>query len=117
MVTCFEQQHGLARHQMILMHDNARPHVAGLVKNWIDNQAITLQRQAPYSPDTNLMDRYVFRNFESFRRFNDFENINQMKEAVMDFVTNRLTSEKLHRELDRLKQDIQAIIDIGGDYL
>ena len=53
--------------QMTIQHDNARPHAAVLVQQWIASQNITLLPQPAYSPDTNLMDRYIFRNFETFR--------------------------------------------------
>ena len=44
--------------QMTIQHDNARPHAAVLVQQWIASQNISL-----LPPDTNLMDRYIFRNF------------------------------------------------------
>ncbi len=72
MATEFENV--LPRWEMVVQHDNARPHVARNVTEWIETQHMSLLKQPPYSPDTNLMDRFLFRNYEVFRRGHDFEN-------------------------------------------
>ena len=52
--------HHLAPNELILMHDNARPHVTQIIKTWFNDQGIVLLLQPPYSSDVNLMDRFVF---------------------------------------------------------
>ena len=46
--------------QLSIMHDNARPHVAQIVKSWMCEKGVNCIMQPAYSPDFNLMDRYVF---------------------------------------------------------
>jgi len=58
-----------------LMHDNARPHIATKVQDFLEKNGVTMIKQPPYSPDFNLLDRFVFRNYETFRKNIDFEDI------------------------------------------
>lgn len=106
----------LPRWEMIIQHDNARPHVARVVQDWLAGQHVTLLKQPAYSPDTNLMDRYLFRNYETFRRgvnFNQTQDVDGNVEEYLNSVTNR----QMSKELECLKAHLQKIIDADGDYL
>ena len=59
----FSEKLRVRNSQLFIMHDNARPHVAQVVKNWMREEGVTWIKQPPYSPDFNLMDRFIFRNF------------------------------------------------------
>jgi hypothetical protein len=111
-----EFMHKLLPWEMILQHDNARPHVAHLVHDWLEQQHISLLKQAPYSPDTNLMDRFIFRNYESFRRDKNFNDSNAMRESVMEFL-NSITSAKLSKEFEKVKVHLNSVILARGDYI
>ena len=102
--------------EIILQHDNARPHVAHQIREWVEDQHMTLLHQAPYSPDTNLMDRFLFRNYESYRRVQDFANSQEVSENLQDFM-NAQTAAKLSKEFENLKVHLQNIIQGGGDYV
>ena len=99
------------------MHDNARPHTALMTREFFANNGITLLKQPPYSPDMNLLDRYVFRNMEFDRRDQHFASKNEVERYVQNFMATKMTRVKLSRELERLKYDLNSIIDIDGAYL
>jgi len=101
---------------MLIMHDNARPHVAHVVMDFVTAQNITLVPQPAYSPDFNLLDRFAFRNFEVFRQGEDYRNYGEVLEAVIDY-SGTFTKQRFLKQLESLKLDVQKIIDIGGDYL
>lgn len=105
------------RRNLIVMHDKARPHTANITRNFFNENGMTLLRQAPYSPDFNLLDRFVFRNMEFERRDRYFENKETVEEFLQVFLRQKMTRGKLQRELHRLRSDMQDIIAIGGDYL
>ena len=95
------------------MHDNARPHLSAAVQNFFQEHNITSIRQPPYSADTNLMDRFVFRNMEQARNGTCFQNIDDVNQFLATYLNGfRLLS----NELQRLQTDIQKIINRGGDY-
>ena len=86
MCAAFEQQLNLPRWEMCLQHDNARPHIAMQVRRWIDHEGMSLVKQPPYSPDYNLLDRYVFRNFEVHRRQRNFGSIAEIEARIEQFL-------------------------------
>jgi len=106
----------IPRWEMVIQHDNARPHVARIVTEWIETQHISLLKQPPYSPDTNLMDRFLFRNYEVFRRGRDFDNSNEAHENVRQYMDG-MTNNKLVKELQNLLTHLQKVIDVNGNYV
>ena len=70
----FSQKLAVTESQLSIMHDNARPHVVKIVKSWMFEKGVNWIKQPPHSPDFNLSDRYVFRNFEAHRRGKDVSN-------------------------------------------
>ena len=46
--------------EIVWQWDNARPHAAKSVREYMNNSGVTLIRQSPYSPDFNQCDRFLF---------------------------------------------------------
>lgn len=105
------------RRNITLMHDNARPHTSISTGNFLTENNVTLLGQAPYSPDFNLLDRYIFRNLEYARRNVAFSNRDEVVNFIQEFMVRKVTREKLHRELQRLRNYLEDVIAVGGDYL
>ena len=100
----------------VLQHDNARPHVSHTTQTHLAAKNCSLLPQAPYSPDTNLLDRFLFPKLEMERCELQFEN----REDLRNFLTNairRLTTEMMNKQWDKLLSHAQAIITQGGDYI
>lgn len=106
----------LTTENILLMHDNATPHKAAIVSNWIRLRNITSIRQAPYSPDMNLLDRYVFRNYETHRKNQHFQHNQQLTESLEGFIA-QFTRDKFKKQQEKLIHDCRKIIDKGGNYL
>ena len=104
------------RGHMTIMHDNARPHKAIMTEEFLRENGIERIPQPPYSPDMNLLDRFIFRNMEAERRKVVFESL----EAARKFVENYLQGFShclLTNELVKFRLDLQAIIQAEGAYL
>ena len=112
----FENDVGMPRWELNLQHDNARPHVAIRVRQWFESENITLVKQPPYSPDYNLMDRMIFRNYEVYRRNINFNSANEVLLNVRQFLEG-LTAPQLDREFHKLIVHIQSVIEQNGNYL
>ena len=71
----YEQRH----EQVILLHDNARPHVAKPVKTYLETLKWEVLPHPPYSPDIASSDYYLFRlmahglDDQQFRSHEDIE--------------------------------------------
>ena len=104
------------RGDLIIMHDNARPHKALMTETFLRENKIGRIPQPPYSPDMNFLDRFVFRNMEVARRGIQLNTIDEAGDFVNNFVST-LNRQSLRNELERFRSDLQAIIDCGGDYL
>ena len=101
---------------MLLMHDNARPHVAHAVTEFINQQNITVIPQPAYSPDFNLLDRFVFRNYEVFRLGENFASRAEILDSITEY-TDTFSMRQFLKQLESLKSDITSIIELNGNYL
>eukprot|EP01133_Synstelium_polycarpum_P027808 gene27808-33623_t len=74
------------RKGILLLHDNARPHVADIVKEKLVELKWTVLPHPPYSPDISPCDYYLFRSLEHFLRGKQFTEDNGIKNAINTFI-------------------------------
>ena len=102
---------------MVLIQDNARPHVSRETLAYFGEKNIRLLKQAPYSPDMNMLDSFIFPRLESMRNtYEDFKS----RDDLISFLNSALptfTADKMKRNFEIMKEDFQKIIDKDGDYL
>ena len=113
---CTKFEHTLPRWEIVIQHDNARPHVSHQVKEWLTVQHIYLLKQPPYSPDTNLMDRFLFRNYEVYRRGQHFSDSREIDDSVRQFLFTTAPN-KLAKELENFLEHLKKVVDAHGDYV
>lgn len=115
---CFQhiQDNGTPAERILWMHDNARPHRALVTEQYLERKVVTKVRQPPYSPDLNLMDRYVFRNMENDRLRKDFADVREIQDYVTDFL-GTLTPHKMNKEFIKLQEHCTNVIAANGSYL
>lgn len=99
-----------------LIHDNARPHVAKLVTAFVQKKGMTVRCQAPYSPDFNLEDAWLFSRLENMRantNFEDSDDLNQfLSEAMQSIPKSEFT-----KAFEKLKTNFAAVINANGSYI
>ena len=100
----------------LLQHDNARLHTSRFTSIFLSSKHVTLIPQPPYSPDFNLLDRWVFTKLENSRRDTNFEDENHVLQLVTDELRG-LQEDDLKYQFTKFKTDLQAIIEAGGNYL
>lgn len=100
----------------VIQHDNARPHISKATKEFIATKNAVLLPQAPYSPDTNLLDRFVFPKLEMERCEKTFEDRGELREFLTEAL-HKLTPQMMSRQFDKLKTHCQDIIDADGNYV
>ena len=66
------------QHKVILLHDNARPHVTKLVKEMLEALRWEVLSHAAYSPDCGSFDYHLFRSMAhalAEEYFNSYEDV------------------------------------------
>jgi hypothetical protein len=100
----------------IFIHDNARPHVSQETSCFLQSNGVNCLKQPAYSPDMNMLDRFVNRHLECQRGNKCFSS----SDELIDFVNNELRhvpmSKWLH-EKESLMDHLQKIIQKDGDYI
>ncbi len=115
--------HNFSRHveplrasEMVLMHDNARPHTTTSVAHFLQERGIILLPQPPYSPDFNMLDRWVFTTLKRKRSCCNFESEADVKACVTDALRSLLSDDQKY-QMETVKTDLQSITASRGDYL
>ena len=85
-INCLKNMHQKFSHQAnplslknsILIHDNARPHISVKTNEFLQQKRVNLIKQPPYSPNFNLLDRWLFSLLESKRNHIDFLSLSHL---------------------------------------
>lgn len=103
---------------LLWQHDNARPHTAVTTKDFCQRRGLDLLWQAPYSPDLNLCDRFLFHllKTELYARRQTFNSHLEIEEAALS-VLRDIDESLFQNEVDALLDHCEAIIHCGGDYV
>jgi transposase len=106
--TCLKQLHW--------MHDNARPHTAVNTRAFFEKRNIKLVPQAPYSPDLNLCDRWLFKHAKKELRKCNLSCASDVREETLR-IFHSIPKERFERELWKLKEHCQLVLSCQGDYI
>lgn len=106
----------LTADKMVLMHDNARPHMQSDVTEYLQKKQVTLLPQPPWSPDFNMLDRWVFTFLERNRNGYNFADANDLKSYLTDEL-KAMSPNDLSYQFKKWQDDLRLIINSGGDYL
>jgi histone-lysine N-methyltransferase SETMAR len=112
---CTLREPGTQR-KVVVHADNAKPHVAKRVKQFMDDNGLRTASHPLYSPDLAPSDFFLFGHVKTALRGTVFENAEELLEAVTTILRGIPTETLLatfHQWMDRL----QTFIDIGGDYV
>ena len=86
------------------------------MRDFLEEKGVTVVKQPPYSPDCNLLDRYVFSKVESERAHIHFQSSDCVQQFVTDVVSS-ISIDSLHYEYDRLKTHLHAVVCSQGVYI
>jgi histone-lysine N-methyltransferase SETMAR len=75
--------------QIYYQHDNAKPHVAKVVKQKLEQLCWKSLPHPPYSPDLAPSDYHLFRSLSNDLRDRKFENEDDLKKHLQDFFDSK----------------------------
>ncbi|QQP37615.1 Uncharacterized protein FKW44_017937 [Caligus rogercresseyi] len=100
----------------LLMWDNARPHTATDIREFLTRRDVEPVKQSPYSHDLNLCDRFLFRKLKHLLRKDEFGGHEEATLAVQ-WATRRVSEDELYDKLRKLRGHCHDVIAVGGDYV
>ncbi len=74
---------------MILLHDNARPHVTDVVKTQLEKFKWEMLKHSPYSPDLSPCDFHIFGKLKKHLKGTRFGLDDAVKESVTDYLNQQ----------------------------
>ncbi|KAL4463833.1 hypothetical protein ABPG74_005770 [Tetrahymena malaccensis] len=92
---------------------NGCPHNSEASSEFFKERKVKIINQAPYSPDMNFCDRFLFRNFEIKRSKTTFKNIDEILEFLLDFL-QELSLEILRNQYKYYINYLQETIKNNG---
>jgi histone-lysine N-methyltransferase SETMAR len=101
--------------KVYFLHDNARPHIAKIVRQKITDLSWELLHHPPYSPDMAPTDYHLFRSLQNHLTGKKFINRNELEAEVCRHFTS-LPPDFYREGIYKLRERWQYIVDHDGDY-
>lgn len=101
---------------VIWQHDNARPHAARDTQQFFISRKVTMLHQAPYSPDLNILDRWLNEKLKKELRQMKFCSAEEVESAVCDIV-KKIDETVFRKEVDNLIRHCEEVLNAGGNYV
>ena len=112
---CVTQPALINRRGVILLHDNAKPHVAKKTLQKMIDLNIECLKHPPYSPDLSPTDYHFFKHFDQFLAKRSIASREDVKIAISEFIESRNSDfyvKGIHNLVSRWKKSVES----NGDY-
>lgn len=101
--------------EIILLHDNARPHVAQPVKSFLEGMRWEVLPHPPYSPDIAPSDYHLFRSMQSALTEQKFNKVQDIEKWVDRWIASK-DPEFFSRGIHLLPERWAKVIAADGSY-
>lgn len=103
------------RKGVLLLHDNARPHIASETQQKLKTVKWEALPHPPYSPDMSPCDYYLFLSLSNFLANKTFNTDEELKSDIDLFFKSK-NPDFFSRGMNLLVERWQKIVDSDGDY-
>ena len=100
----------------MLLHDNAKSHVAKVVRRKREQLNWEVLPYPPYSPDLAPTDLSPIRSLSNYLKEKKLDNLNQLENALNTFFFNK-SLEFYASGIDQLPRRWITIVDSEGEYI
>ena len=84
--------------------------------DFLASHSVELVRQPAWSPDFNMLDRYVFASIENARCHKDFVDESDIRSFLSDHLPT-ICAYSFSTQFAILQLDLEDVINCGGDYI
>lgn len=99
----------------IILHDNARPHVAQITQQKLSELGYEILSHPPYSPDLSPTDYHLFKHLDQFMQNKQFKDRDAVENAFRAFIETR-TQDFYATGLNKLVSRWQQCVQLNGCY-
>lgn len=99
----------------IFLHDNARPHIAQMTRQKLEELQWEILPHPPYSPDLAPSDYHLFRSLEHSLRGHSFDNLDEVVQHLDGFFASK-SKEFYARGIDQLVEKWEKTVENNGAY-
>ena len=107
---------GLLTTGVLLLHDNARPHVATETQQLLQRFKWTILEHPPYSPDLAPSDFHLFLALKDHLSGHKFTSDDDVKTAVTRWLKSQ-GAEFYETGINKLVPRLDKCLNLGGDYV
>jgi histone-lysine N-methyltransferase SETMAR len=100
---------------VMLHHDNAAPHKAAVVTEYLRNERVKLLPHPPYSPDLAPCDFFLFPRIKKELKGKSFNKVEHLARAVQA-VVDGIPKEDYEKSFQSWQNRLQRCIDFNGEY-
>ena len=104
------------RKQILLLHDNARPHVSKKTRRKIKELGWEVLPHPPYSPDLAQSDYHLFRSLSNHLTNKKFDDFNHLKNDISSFFSMK-TPDFYANGIHDLPVRCTCVADAEGKYI
>ncbi|UYV78600.1 hypothetical protein LAZ67_16002110 [Cordylochernes scorpioides] len=102
--------------QIILLHDNARPHVAQVVKATLQELECEVLQHPPYSPDLVPTNYHLFRFMSNHMRGTTFDDEEDLKTWLNNFFDTRLGN-FWRKGINKIVERWEEVVNNNEEYI
>lgn len=103
------------QHKVILLHDNARPHVSKRVQDTLQSLRWEVLPHAAYSPDSAPSDYHLFRSMAHSLSEKRFQSYQEVEKWITDWIVTK-DADFFYKGIHQLPEKWEKIIVNNGDY-
>lgn len=111
-----QQKRPTQQHDVLLLHDNARPHIANMTKNAVQTLGWEVLPHPPYSPDLAPTDFHLFRSLSNEMRGVSFNNDVELKVWLEEFFESK-PADFYHKGIQKIVQRWEQVVNNNGEYI
>ena len=101
--------------QLWLLHDNARPHVASVVKTFLADANVSVIDHPPYSPDLSPCDYFLFSRLSKMMAGKKSDNLDQLFNRIQENL-QLIPNSRFEKAMLEWRQRLELTVTAEGDF-